>query len=249
MKYFISILSLVLVSCGGGSKQENAESNQEPSVKAVSNRTSCLAGMPDPATWLPMAKAADLLKLPETELKQKVYQDLSCQYNWKNDRTYKLKVGANEIEVPAANSISITIENLDDKIEKWLSNSYVKQTEMSYLEYFDQFHGAPMTKEDKAEVNKRLDEKAEKDENFTKQQADVGKSVLAMAKTENFTELTDLGDKANYYVQLAPNLRELRLAILSDNVTLMVTADVSDDDAEDLSVARAVAEAVLARCD
>ena len=119
---------------------------------------------------------------------------------------------------------------------------------MSYVDYFDQFHGAPMTKEDKEVVNKKLDEKAKKDENFDEKSAETAKGLLAMSKTEHFTELNDIGDRANYYIQLAPNLRELRLAALSGNVVLSIVVDVSDDDAEDLSTARAVAEAVMAQC-
>jgi hypothetical protein len=245
MKYLISFLALILLSCGTSGNQE---SDQESTSERVSQNKSCLADMPDPATWLPLSTAAALVKVPEAEIRQKIYQDISCGYSWKSDRTYTMKIGNREMEVEANNSISISTKNLDEEIEKWLAKSYVKQTEMSYVEYFDNFHGAPMTKEEKEEVNKSLDEKAERDENFDKKSAETAKGLLALSKTENFTELNDLGDKANYYIQLAPNLRELRLAILHGNVVLSITVDVSDDDAEDLSTARAVAEAVMANC-
>jgi hypothetical protein len=160
-----------------------------------------------------------------------------------------MKIGASEVEVDAKNVIAVMIKNLDTEIEKWLAHKYVKQTEMSYEEYFDQFHGEPMTAEDKKAVNKELDKKAETDEDFDQKSADMAKGILAMAKTEKYTELNDIGDKANYYVQLAPNLRELRLAVLSGNVVLQISVDISDNDDEDLAMARKVAEAVMANCD
>ncbi len=244
--YLIPIFALILICCGAGGNQE---SKDEPASKVVSTGTSCLAEMTDPATWLPHAKAAELVQLPETEISQKVYQQMSCSYNWKNDRKYTMKIGANEIEVDAKNVIAVMIKNLDTEIEKWLAHKYVKQTEMSYEEYFNQFHGAPMTAEDKKEVGKELDKKAEKDENFDEKSAETAKSLLAMSKTEKYTELNDIGDKANYYVQLAPNLRELRLAVLSGNVVMQISVDISDDDDKDLEMAKKVAEAVMANCD
>ncbi len=244
MKCIILIFALFLISCNGSSKQES----EKETTSAKSQKKSCLTEMTDPTTWLPLTSAAEILKLPEEQIEQKAYKTISCNYNWKSDRKYNMEVGKNKIEINARNFISISIKNLDIEIEKWLGRSYVKQKEMSYAEYFDKFNGAPMTKEDKAEVNKQIDKKAEKDEDFDKQKAELAKNIVALSKTENFTELTDLGDKANYYIQLAPNLRELRLAVLSGNVVLNITVDASDNDAEDLSIAKAVAQAIMARC-
>jgi hypothetical protein len=58
-----------------------------------------------------------------------------------------------------------------------------------------------------------------------------------------------LGDKANQYVQTAPGLRETRLSVLYGNVVLLVSVDISDEDADDLTAATTVAEAVIGLCD
>lgn len=244
MNYLIPVLALVLICCGTSGNQESENSSSE----IVSQNKSCLGEMTDPVSWLSLSTAATLAKVPETEIEQKIYKPMNtCQYNWKSDRTYTMKIGNAEMKVDANNVIAISVKNLDEEIKKWLEKKYVKKTEMSYVEYFDQFHGA-VTEEDKNEVNKKLDEKAKRDEDFDAKSAETAKGLLALSKTENFTELNDLGDKANYYIQLAPNLRELRLAVLSGNVVLSIVVDVSDNDSDDLSTARAVAEAVMANC-
>jgi hypothetical protein len=244
--FLIPIFALILICCGAGGNQE---SEDESAGGVISTSSSCLAEMTDPATWLPHTKVADLVQLPQDEIRQKVYQQLSCSYNWKNDRKYTMKIGASEMEVDAKNVIAIMIKNLDTEIEKWLAHKYVKQTEMSYEEYFVQFHGTPITEDDKKKVNKALDKKAETDENFDEKSAETAKGLLELSKSEKFTEVNGIGDKANYYVQTAPNLRELRLAVLTGNVVMLISVDISDEDDTDLEMAKKVAEAVMANCD
>ncbi len=89
-----------------------------------------------------------------------------------------------------------------------------------------------------------MTEKAEEDNN-----AKVAKNLLALVKTENYTVLDDLGDNANMYVQVVPDSRETRLAVLHGNVVLLVNVDISDEDADDFAAAKAVAEAVIGLCD
>lgn len=50
------------------------------------------------------------------------------------------------------------------------------------------------------------------------------------------------------YVKVAPESRETRLAVLHGNVVLLVNADISDEDADDLAAAKKVAEAVIGPC-
>ena len=95
-------------------------------------------------------------------------------------------------------------------------------------------------------INEAIDKKGEKDENF---EAKTAKKLLALAPTEKYNEVQNLGDKANKYVQLAPGLRETRLAVLTGNVVVQISVDISDDDSEDLSAAKRIAQSVIDLCD
>ena len=107
------------------------------------------------------------------------------------------------------------------------------------------FH-SQVTKEDKKKLDEAIDRKGEANQDFG---AMTAKKTLALAPTENYTDITNIGDKANHYVQLAPGLRETRLTVLHGNVVIYVNVDISDEDAEDLAAAKKVAEAVIGLCD
>jgi hypothetical protein len=240
MKYLNIYLVAIIISCGGSSQKQRDTASEE---NTVTGEQSCLADITDPAKWYPLSAVSTLVNQPEEKIKQQASEQYkSCQYNWKTERTHVMKAGNVEMEVPTNNTIAITIRNLDEDIEK--ANRMHKR-EFTYDEYFDSYHTLA-TKEEMEEINKSLDKKAEEDKDAN---AKLAKGLLAQAKTENFSHLDDLGDKANQYVQTAPGLRETRLSVLYGNVVLLVSVDISDEDADDLTAATTVAEAVIGLCD
>jgi hypothetical protein len=239
MKYLSIYLVAIIIGCGGSSKDQT-ETDSNP--VEVAGDPSCLAEITDPATWYPLSAVASLVNLPEASIEQKASQQFnSCQYYWKTDRTHTMKAGNIEVEVPTRNTIAITIRNLDVDIEK--ANRMHKK-EFTYAEYFEGYHTLA-TEEDMEQINKRLDEKAEADKDAN---AKTAKGLLAAVKTENYTEVNDLGDRANHYVQEAAGVRQTQLTVLSGNVVLLIGVDISDEDTDDLAAARTIAEAVLGLC-
>jgi len=244
MKYLIISFAALMFSCGEN-QQENAQKQNETvseNQEEVSNEGSCLAEITDPAKWYSLSALASLVNEPEENIKKKVNEKFSsCQYNWRNDRKHMIKAGKVEIEVPTANVLSITIRNLDTEIEK--ATKMHKGKTFTYAEYFKGYY-TQTTVEDQKIIDETLDKKAEEDPNVK-----LANKMLALVSTENYAEIDDLGDKANHYVQVAPGLRETRLAVLYGNVVVLITADISDEDADDLTIVKAVAEAVIALCD
>ena len=243
MKYLIISLTALMCSCGGDAQENTREQNETSSEnqEEVASKGSCLAEMTDPAKWYSSAAVASLVNEPEENIKEKVNEQFhSCQYNWRNDRKHMMKAGKVEMEVPTNNTLSITIRNLDTEIEKATKMHNGKT--FTYMEYFKAYYSQP-TEEDQKIIDETIEKKAEEDPD-----AKLAKKLLATTSTENYTEIDDLGDKANHYVQVAPGLRETRLAVLDGNVAILITADVSDEDATDLTVVKTVAKAVIALC-
>ena len=243
MKYFFICLIAIILSCAGSSTDAAAE-NSPIKKNTSSDKKSCLSKITDPDKWYSTSQVASLTNQPEIDIEKTPNEKYSqLQFNWKSDRTYMMKVGKIEMEIPTNNTISITIKSLDEAIEK--ATKMHKNKTFTYAEYFDSYH-SQVTEEDKEYINEKIDEMGEEDKDFDSK---LAKKVLAMAKTENYTDVTDLGDDGNMYVQLAPGLRETRLAVLHGNVVLLVNVDVSDEDGVDYEAARKIAKAVIALCD
>lgn len=239
MKYHTIYLAVMFISCGGTS-QEQTETASDQSE--TTNERSCLAEVTDPTKWYPLSDVASLVNVPEESIDQRANEKMHyCQYHWKTDRTYLMKAGNSEIEVPTNNTIAITIKNLDEAIEK---ASRMHKRSFTYAEYFNGFY-SQVSKEDMEQIDKSLDKKAEEDKDFD---AKTAKSLLAAAKTENYAKLNDLGDDAIKSVKTAPGLRETRLVVLYGNVVLLINIDISDEDADDLTAAKTVAEAIMNIC-
>ncbi len=244
MKYLIICLTALILSCAGGDSQEQTESTSNDN-KTNSNEKSCLAEITDPGKWYSLTAVATFAEKPESNIEKNVYERFhQLQFNWKNERKYTMKVGKVEMVLPTNNVIAITIKNLDAAIEKAARMHKGRRT-FTYAEYFDSYH-SQITKEDMKTIDEAIDKKGEEDKNFD---AKTTKKLLAMAPTEGYADISDLGDGANKYVQLAPGLRETRLTVLHGNVVLQVNVDISDEDSEDLNTAINVAKAVIALCD
>jgi hypothetical protein len=232
-----------MISCAGGNSQEPAETTTVEK-KTNSKNKSCLSDITDPGKWYSISQAAAITSEPEANIEaspNEKYQQI--QFNWKNDRKHTMKIGNTSMEIPTNNMIAITIKNLDDGIEK--ATKRHKNRTFTYGEYFDSYH-TQATKEEQKVIDEMIDKEGEENEDFD---AKTTKKLLALAPTEGFSDITDLGDDANMYVQMAPGLRETRLAVLHGNVAILVNVDISDDDGVDLSAARKIAEAVMALCD
>lgn len=238
MKYLNICLLAIIISCGGSSQEQSETASEE---NTTTGEQSCLAEITDPAKWYSISAVASLVNQPEENIKQKALEQYkSCQFSWQTDRTHVMNAGNIEMEVPTKNSIGIMIRNLDEDIERAVR---MHKREFTYEEYFDGYHTLA-TKEQMEEINKSLDKKAEEDPN-----AKLAKGILAQVGTEKFSQVDDLGDKANQYVQTGPGLRQAQLSVLYGNVVILISVDISDEDADDLTTAATVAEAVMGLCD
>lgn len=230
MKYLTICIAFLLFSCSG-STQEKTDSPAE--VKKSSVNGSCLTDVEDPTEWYSLTDVSAIAGVPEGSINQNSstgrYNTLS--FRWDEDRDTK-----------KWSDIHVSIVYLDDIIEK--REKRYKRT-YTYEEYFDSFHTLE-TNEEREIIDEAIEKKGEEDENFD---ADMAKKILSSAPTQDFENIRSVGDKANKYVQTAPGLRELRLSVLHRNVAIMVNVDISDDDNEDLTVAKKIAERIMELCD
>ncbi len=156
MKYLSICIAVIIISCGGSSQEQSETAAADDKG---SNEQSCLAAISDQTKWYPLSAVASLVNAPEESISQDAFKGVitSCTYRWKTDRTHLVKAGNIEMAVPAKNFIAISIENLDDAIEK--ASRMHKNRTFTYAEYFDGYH-TPATKEEQEKIDNSIDRKS-----------------------------------------------------------------------------------------
>lgn len=152
-----------------------------------------------------------------------------CQYQWDSDRTYMMKVGAQEISVAKPNKIGIgCLRTYRDKIE-------------DPLEYFKNAHRTP-TKEELAQFQEMTKKKME-EEGMSEAEQKTGEAITTpfLAKI-SFTAIEGLGDAAAW------DHMDSALAILVGRVEFKIYVEVSADEEENQELAKKLAKIVLAKC-
>jgi len=244
MKQSIWVFGLLLASCGGDSVETGV--GEDVASKTTSGGGhSCLWDMAaQPDAVLSLEEAAILADESPEQLKQRINTGIrsSVNYSWKGGRKHDMNIGKNTMEIEVDDFIAISIKLLD---EKALTKMGRKGQKMTYLEYFDTYHGG-LTELDKEEISRELDEQET-------EHREVAKEIVGMVKYQGFQTYDDLGDKANSQVNASAEkftgLRQTELAFLHGDVVILVATDVSGEDAADLELARAVANKVLSKCD
>ncbi len=244
MKQSIWVFGLLLASCGGDSV-ESGVGDDITSKTTSGGGHSCLWDMAaQPDALLSLEEAASLADKSPDQLKQRSSTGFrpSVNYSWKGGRKYDMKIGNNTMEIEVNDFIAISINLLD---EKALTRMGRKKQKMTSLEYFDTYHGG-LTELDKEEISRKLDEQET-------EHREVAKEIVGMVKFQGFQTHDDLGDKANSQVNASAEkisgLRQTELAFLHGDVVILVTTDVSGEDAADLELARATAKKILSKCD
>jgi len=243
MKQSIWVFGLLLASCGGDSVESGV--GEDVTSKTTSRGGhSCLWDMAtQPEAMLSLEEAASLADKSPEQLKQRINTGTysSVNYSWKGGRKHDMNVGNNTIEIEVNDFIAISIKPLD---EKALTRMGRKGQKMTYLEYFDTYHGG-ITELDKEAIARELDEQEA-------EHREVAKEIMGMVKFQGFQTHDDLGDKANSQVNASAEkisgLRQTELAFVHGDVVILVATDVSDKDAADLELARATASTVLSKC-
>lgn len=153
----------------------------------------------------------------------------TCEYQWDSDRTYMMKVGAREVEVPRPNKIGIG-----------LLSTYGEKTK-DPLAYFKNAYRTP-TAEEIAEFQKMAKKKMD-EEGMTAPEQQAGKDLTStLADQISFTSIEGIGDAAAW------DHMDSALVVLVGRTKFKVYVEVSADVEANQQLAKKLAKLILAKC-
>jgi hypothetical protein len=229
-------LTLCLSSCGGDKASSNQNASGDPVKKSCLNAyTSKLADL------LTRDRVDALFGTKDLELKQDLSESRSTNsisWSWGSDRTRKIQVGANAMEFPHDNQVSISnMQNLSQQ-------EYGPKNGKDYVEA----NYRSISKEEMAAAQQRMQEqiqsRVEKGE-LTAEQAKLagGLGGDIMGKERIVETIEDLGDAARWTAS------DNTLAVGHGDLYFTLFVDISDDKTQNRNQAIALAQSILKECD
>lgn len=243
-----ALLSLVLIACGGSTTGENVEGNAqiEKNDKSTTYNTKCFESFD--YDYRKMLTKEDVLKYVTVSDPNTIEMDYrekpiskqlnACTYKWPSDRpdqVMKTKVLQNSIETTVPDNNTVAVNNL----------SFHKGTAEDALLVFGRKYKS-LSDEEYNEMASRIDEQ-QKDK--SEEERNTMKSLLKTRQNLSFTSVADLGSSAYWGRQTVNNMYlGINLYVLAGTVEFEIIVKVSDDDQENVRVAKLLAQEVLDKC-
>jgi hypothetical protein len=226
---------LVGVSCGKtgtGDAQSLASGDESSLSEATSSDEACLFGYDDKLDQLldreMIQQAYPLPKDAKFEYSKVMKGYHQAEFTWPSDRTRKISVGTRTMDVPMSNRIGI------GQMKKY-------KDDQNALGLFKASYRT-MTEAEKArakeDIKRGLDEHTSKDgEKLSTTQKNVGKGLAS-----------SFMDAVRYEPIAAWELSEQALMVLVGKTQFRISAEVGANTEENLKIAKALAQLVLAKC-
>jgi hypothetical protein len=245
----LAMAAILIYGCDGSPESGDAGT--------TSNGGSCLAEFAsDPCTFLDEAYLAehaganaDSVEITTNDdvSKKSKYVKPECQYEWPSDRKSVLTMEAAGREIqtgmPVPNTILIgDFDIIDD-------DGFKKTRTDNYADYFQRVYGIK-TKAEKEQIKEDIARAAEKSDKVDKGSADTISGMVDSQPAKK--EISGLGDKAVASVLTLKNYSnwsKASLFVLHKNVVFSIEVDVSEDNSEDLEMAKKIAQKIIDRCE
>lgn len=222
-------VGLVLLSCGASEKNDLA-GELDDALASLDLDASKYEGKLDQLLTLDMAASVSGLPKDEakerysTTMKNPIYHDV--RYEWKSDRTRRVKMMGSDMEIPIQNSISL---------------SWVKSTT---LEQFNRDYHNP-TKEElanaKAAMNAKERELVQEGKATQEQMNSAGGMVDDLMEGYKVIDVPNLGEKAVWVQRNVEN----NLKVYYKGIEFQLTVDLSNDESSNKAKAIELAKQVI----
>lgn len=240
----VAATALLFISCGGG---DGGGSGTTMSSRAAKDIASCFQAFE--YDYRKMITEEDVWKhasLSDASLLEVTYEEsrISPEYNdyvlkWPSDRPdmiTKVSAGGISMEFPHEDENKVSIDRLD----------FYSTDAQAALSSFNQIY-AQHTEEEYKEMEERI-ERGHQDK--SEEEREQMKGFLKARASLSFEPLSDLGTAAYWEREMAQgNYLGVNLYVLSGTVTFRVKVKVSDDDDENVRVAKLLAQEVLNKCE
>lgn len=243
MKNIITSLSFVLLlihtSCSNEAK--GSADSSEPINEAVNSNADCLFDyMTKYDQLLPLEVIKKYYDVPSSAKMNydfrpdaKTHDKDTYEYTWDSDRVRKMKFGGQVMDVPSPNRIGL----------RWVgSDLFMIQGKSTALENFRSFYKNSSAAEKEAafkQAAKSLKEKGY-DSKTVDAATNMGKELAADEII--FQNIESLGEAAVWII------KEKELTVLVGNITFQINVEVSENDEENINLAKKLAQEVLNKC-
>lgn len=163
----------------------------------------------------------------------KKYDRDTYEYVWDSKRIRKMKLMGREMEMPSPNRIALS----------WVGSTlFMIMKKATPIESFKAFYRNTTAKE-KEEALKIASEKMKKkgyDEKTTNTATSMAKELASHEVI--FKEITGIGDAASWQI------KDNQLNVLVGKITFQVVVEISENDEENIALAKKLAQEVLSKC-
>ncbi|MFN4144349.1 MAG: hypothetical protein ACK4GN_00880 [Runella sp.] len=243
-KAFAVMVVLATAACNSTTSTENSANNSTSiQANASSGHTDCLLSHANKGTLnqlLPLEVIKKYVAVPDQAQKKYDFRAEAdrhdrdtYEYTWDSDRTQTLKIMGREITAPVSNRVGLS----------WVgSDLFMISGKPTPLENFKAFY-RNMTAAEKEAAFEKVGERM-KEKGYSDKETNLAKDMAKDLSSEKimFKEVTGIGDAASWRVM------EKQLTVLVGKITFQVGVDVSNNEEENIELAKKIATEVLAKC-
>ena len=249
MKSFILlpvIAAFAITACNNTTANSTEKSTTEvekTEAVSTSGNADCLKSHADKGTLdqlLPLDVIKKHYNVPAQAKKSYSYRSEAkkhdkdtYEYTWDSDRVRKMTISGREIEYPSSNRIGL----------RWVGSDLFKiMGKPTPLENFKAFYRNTTAAEKEAAFKKAGESMKEKgyDAKTTETATKMAKDLSGDDIT--FKEIAGIGDAASW------RIKEKELTVLVGKITFQVSVEISNNDNENIELAKKLAAEVLAKC-
>ncbi len=218
---------------------------KDPKTEAVStvDNADCLKSHADKGTLdqlLPLEVIKKYHDMPAQAKKAysyspeaKKHDKDTYQYTWDSGRTRKMKMMGQEMEYPSPNRVGV----------RWVGSDLFKiMGKPTPLENFRAFYRNTTAAEKEAAFKKAGEAMKQKGYDAKTTETATGMAKDLSGEDIAFKEITGVGEAASW------RIKEKELTVLVGKITFQVSVEISDNDDENIELAKKLAAEVLAKC-
>lgn len=241
--YFLVFTSFLLFSCGNSDGNGSDSTKLEESNEKMTDLSACILSYQTkydqllPLSAIQKHYKGDMSKAEkkyDSQPEAKIHDTDNCEYVWDSKRIQKMKLMGREMEFPSPNRIGI----------KWIGSSlFTIMGKATPLESFKAFYRNTTAKEKEVAFQKAGEVMKKKgyDEKTTKTASSMGKE-LSSGDNITFKSIEGIGEAASW------RIKDKILTVLVGKITFDITSEVSENDEENIELAKKLALEVLSKC-
>lgn len=244
--FFTFIVAFAIAACNNttaNSTETSMGGTSNAEVASAAGNADCLKSYADKGTLdqlLPLDGIKKHYNVPAQAQKSYSYRPEAkkhdtdtYEYTWDSNRTRKMKIAGREMEYPSPNRVGL----------RWVgSDLFMITSKPTPVESFKAFYRNTTAAEKEAAFKKAGEALKEKGYDTKTTETATGMAKDLSADNITFKEITGVGEAASW------RIKEKELTVLVGKVTFQVSVEISENDEENIALAKKLALEVLTKC-